>query len=80
MKFYLAIALLGLTQAIKLKGDDKNAYIPHDSNTMPVWALRSVNVHQGMIADEKSYGDHSTKSSNKCKETWLDFGTNDGKE
>ena len=47
---------------------------------MPVWKLRSVNVHQGMIADQKGYGDHSTSQSNNGKATWLDFGTNDGKE
>ena len=33
-----------------------------------------------MIADQKGYGDHSTSQSNNGKATWLDFGTNDGKE
>ena len=74
MKFYLAACILGMIQGIKLVGDDKKLVIPNDPNTMPVWALRSVNVHQGMIADQQGYGDHSTKSSNKCSETWLDFG------
>ena len=82
MKFYLAIALVGLTEAIKLRGDDEKPKLklPNDPMTMPVWALRSVNGHQANINDQKGYAAYSTEASNKCTKTWLDFGTNEGKE
>ena len=53
MKFYAAIALFGLASGIKLEGNPFTSYI-YNGKTLPdqpVWGLRSVNVHQGMIAD-----------------------------
>ena len=66
MKFY---ALLVAVSAIKLQGDDKaaavdNSYIPHNANTKPIWALRSVNDHRTDTAVQKGYGDYSTKMAN----------------
>ena len=66
MKFYLLIAAVA---AIQLH-DDKDAakppakYIPHDPDTKPVWALRSVNDHRTDYTVQKGYGDYSTAMAN----------------